>query len=178
MRTAGQFHHIIAPGQADAFENAQGTGLVQGKLVRIVQIGIVPVEGIVIKFTLLVVRCHVEPGAADIGTHAVVIGIEEVGEREVLAQDRHVHKHAGTHAHGIGTVHRERVRNALQVSPGSIHNGALDHAAVQGKVHGSEFLPVRVTEFGTDIVVEIRLQVGVTETHAQRIGIVRYRHQL
>ena len=62
--------------------------------------------------------------------------------------------------------------------PGGVGDGVLVHSAAQVEAGGEERGPVGIAQFHPHIVVEIRLQVRVTQAQGHRVGVVHYRVQL
>ena len=52
------------------------------------------------------------------------------------------------------------------------------HASLQVQAGGEEGGAVGILQLNPAVMVEVRLQIRVTERHGQRVGVVRDRHQL
>ena len=103
---------------------------------------------------------------------------EEIHHRKIGLGYRRIEEeiHAGRTAQR--PVHRHIVLHSVAVIPDRAHDRVLHHRGTETSADGEEGLLVGVAEKAAEVVREIRLEVGITETEVQRVGIIRHRHQL
>ena len=176
-----EFQVVAAPVQADVLHDAEVLRRIGDEVGRVVQVGVIGQERIVIKDRLvfvLPILVHIQPAGAHVTVRIGIIDIGVIGNGEVGLGDRDIEHDPGTHIIGVLAVYRERILAEGLVVPGGVHDGILVQAALQIDAGGEEGLLVRILELETAVVVEVRLQGRVAEGHGQRVGVVQHRHEL
>ena len=92
--------------------------------------------------------------------------------------ERSIYKEPCIDRRGGRTIHRDGILDAGLIVPLGISKGIFHNGCTYVRIHRSEGLLVGVTETRTDIMVEVRFQIRVTERYVQRVRIIRNRHQL
>ena len=76
------------------------------------------------------------------------------------------------------SVHRQGELTVEGIIPDRIGDGILDHASLHIEPRRKEGLSVGELQFRPEVMVEIRIQVRITQRQEERVGIVKDRVQL